>query len=93
MIALANILTLIIDIFIWIIIIHVIIHWLMAFEVINPRSPQARNLMALLHKVTAPVMEPIQKYVPPIGGIDLSPLVVIIGGQILKVVIFQILAV
>ena len=91
MIVLANILSLAIQIYIWIIIAHVLIHWLIAFDVINAKSPQAQNLMRLLHKATDPVMRPIQKYVPPIGGIDLSPLVVIIGGQILISIIYSVL--
>ena len=93
MVVLANFLTLAINIYIWIIIFQVIVHWLMAFDVINPRSPQARNLMQLLEKITGPVMRPIQKYVPPIGGIDLSPLVAIIAGQVLIMIIYQVLAV
>lgn len=91
MVALANILATFINIYIWIIIAHVLIHWLIAFDVINPSSPQAQNLMRLLHKVTDPVMKRVQKFVPPIGGIDLSPLVVIILGQVLIALIYKIL--
>ena len=93
MIFLANILTLAIKIYIWIIIAHVLIHWLVAFDVINSSSPQAQNLMRLLQKATDPVMKPVQKYVPPIGGIELSPIVVIIGGQILIRIIYEVLVI
>ncbi len=80
-----------IDIYVFIIIFQVILHWLFAFEVVNPRNPKAQNLMRLLSKATDPVMKNVQKYVPPIGGIDLTPLVVIILAEVLKYVIYTLL--
>ena len=90
MVLLAELLTLAINIFIAIIIINVIIHWLVIFEVVNTSNPQAKNLVNLLDRITRPVMAPIQKYVPAIGGIDITPIVVIIGAEILKQVIWSI---
>ncbi|MEC7703483.1 MAG: YggT family protein [Pseudomonadota bacterium] len=80
-----------ISIYITIIIIEIIIHWLIAFEVIKARSPQAQNLISLLSRLTSPVMEKVRKYVPPIGGLDLTPIVVIIGLQIISYIITRIL--
>ena len=91
MIFLANLISLAISIYTWVIILHVLLHWLIAFDVINAKSPQAQNLMRLFAKVTDPVMKPVQKYVPPIGGIDLSPLVVIILLQLLNHMVWTIL--
>lgn len=90
MILLAELLTLAINIFVAIVIINVIIHWLVIFDVVNTRNPQAQNLVNLLERVTQPVMQPIQKYIPPIGGIDITPIVVIIGAEILKQIIWSI---
>jgi YggT family protein len=90
MVLLAELLTLAINIFVAIVIINVIIHWLVVFDVFNTRNPQAQNLINLLERITKPVMEPIQKYTPPIGGIDISPIVVIIGAEILKQIIWSI---
>jgi YggT family protein len=67
-----------IDIYIAIIVVQVIVTWLIAFDVINAANEQARNLVTLLKKLTDPVYKPLQKYIPPIGGIDITPLVVII---------------
>jgi len=72
-----------IAIYITIIIVEIIIHWLIAFEVIKARSPQAQNLIGLLNRATSPVMERVRKYVPPIGGLDITPIVVIIGLQLI----------
>ncbi len=88
---LAWILGTIIQIFILIIILEVALSWLIAFELVNANNEAARNLTALLKRITDPVYKPIRKYVPPVGGIDLTPLVVIIGVQILAGLIFRVL--
>ena len=79
-----SLLLLALDIYFWIIIASVIISWLIAFDVINTRNPQAANLMKLLAKVTDPVYKPIRKFVPSIGGIDITPIIVIFGIYIAK---------
>lgn len=79
----AYLLGLAINIYILIIIVQVAISWLINFDVINAENEKARNLIALLKKATDPVYQPIRKYVPPIGGIDLTPLIVIIGLQLI----------
>jgi YggT family protein len=67
-----------VQIYIAIIVIQVAVSWLIAFDVINASNQQAKNLMELLSKATDPVYKPLKKYVPPIGGIDITPLIVII---------------
>lgn len=70
--------------YIFIIILQVATSWLVVFGVMNLNNPQARNLMNLLARLTEPVMSRVRRYVPPIGGIDLTPIIVIIGLQILS---------
>jgi YggT family protein len=79
------------DIYIGIIIVQVAISWLMIFDIINANNPQAQNLVALLKRATDPVYKPLQKYVPPIGGIDITPIIVILGLQLLKSMIIGLL--
>jgi YggT family protein len=83
-------LTLAIDIYVFIILLEVAVSWLVIFKVFDLANPQARNLVDLLKKATDPVMVPIRKYVPPIGGLDLTPVVAIIGLQVLSYLIMQI---
>jgi YggT family protein len=90
MFVIAQILSLLINLYIAVIIIYVAVTWLINFKVLNTENQQARNLVELLERTTDPVMKPVQKYVPPIGGIDLTPLIVIIGLEILKSVIWSI---
>lgn len=75
---LVNLIDLAYNIFIGIIIVQVAVSWLIAFDVINAGNQRAQNLINLLRKATDPVYKPIQKYIPPIGGIDLTPLIVIL---------------
>lgn len=91
MIFLAQFLSMLIHIYIFVIIAHIAVSWLIVFKVLDTENPQAQNLVRLLTKLTDPVMKPVQKYIPPIGGIDLTPVVVIIGLQILNSLVWQIL--
>jgi YggT family protein len=90
MLIVPQILSFLINAYILIIVLQVAVSWLIVFKVLDVSNPQARNLVALLEKATNPVMKPVQKYVPPIGGIDLTPIVVIIGLQILNSLVWKI---
>lgn len=74
-----------------VIIAQIAVSWLIAFDVINTNNPQARNLVELLRKLTDPVYKPLRKYIPAIGGIDLSPIIVIFGLQFLESIIMDVL--
>ncbi|MGH1398509.1 MAG: YggT family protein [Alphaproteobacteria bacterium] len=73
-----------ITVYIWIIILQVLVSWLIVFDVINVNNPQAQNLIDLMKRATDPVFKPLQKYVPPIGGIDVTPIIVILGLSLLQ---------
>jgi YggT family protein len=62
----------------WAIIISAIMSWLVAFEVINLRNAFVYRLYRFLDAVTAPVLAPFRKVIPPLGGIDVSPIVAIL---------------
>ena len=78
-IALIGILQLLLTVLTWIIIAQVIISWLFAFNVINPHSGFMRSLVDALDRITAPLYRPIRKILPDFGGIDFSPLVLILA--------------
>ena len=82
-----SILFFLLDIYLYVIIAYVIVSWLVAFGVFNAQNPQARQITELLQKLTDPVLKPIQKKIPPVAGIDLSPIIALIGIQIIKRVI------
>jgi len=71
-------------VFYWIIILQIVISWLLAFDVINLRNPKAQNLIQLMNKITDPVYKPLRKFIPAIAGIDITPIIVIIGVILLR---------
>ncbi|HOO81263.1 MAG TPA: YggT family protein [Alphaproteobacteria bacterium] len=79
------------DIYIGIIVIQVVVSWLIIFDVINAENAQAQNLVALLKRATDPIYKPLQKYIPPIGGIDVTPIVVILGLSLLQNIVVGVL--
>ena len=84
MFLIGQLLMFLLDVCFWIIIIQVVLSWLIAFEVINIRNPQAANFVRMIDKITAPVFTPLRKLVPPIAGIDLTPIIVIFGIYLLR---------
>lgn len=89
---LISLISLALNIYTFIIVLHVAVTWLVVFKVLDIENPQAYNLVQLLKKATDPVIKPIQKYVPPIGGIDLTPIVALIGLQVIARIIIGLLA-
>lgn len=89
---LAQLVELTVTVYIWVIILQVALHWLIAFDVVNATNQQAKNLIDLLARATDPVYTPLRKYVPPIGGIDITPIIVILGLSILQNVLVGLLS-
>lgn len=63
-----------IEIMIWAIIVGAIMSWLTAFNVINLRNPIVGRIQQVLDTVTAPVLSPLQRIIPPIAGLDITPI-------------------
>ena len=66
----------VLEIYKWVVIAAVIVSWLTAFNVINQYNIFVRSLLRILYALTEPVFRPIRKIIPPIGGLDLSPIIV-----------------
>ncbi len=62
----------------WAIILNALLSWLVAFDVVNLRNRFVYNVAHFLEAVTRPVMRPFQKIIPPLGGVDISPIIVIL---------------
>jgi len=82
--ALISIADLLLSVLMWIIIIQVILSWLFVFNVLNTNSGGVRAFALALEKITAPIYRPIRRVMPDFGGIDFSPIVIIILIQVLK---------
>jgi YggT family protein len=68
----------VINLFIFVLIVQVIMSWLIAFNVVNTRNRFVYMVADVAYKITEPVLRPIRRIMPNLGGIDLSPVVVII---------------
>ena len=84
LLALVSIANLLLDVLFWIIIIQVILSWLLAFNVLNVQSGGVRAFVIALDRITAPLYRPIRRILPDFGGIDFSPLVILIVIQVIK---------
>ncbi len=68
-----------IDLYIYVIIAMVILSWLFAFNVINHNNQFVRQIHHIITQLTEPVLGPIRRFLPNLGGIDLSPVILLIG--------------
>jgi YggT family protein len=65
-------------IYVWILIASAVMSWLIAFNVINPYNQVVRTIGEFLYRITEPVLRPIRNILPNLGGIDISPVIVIL---------------
>jgi YggT family protein len=68
-----------IDLYIWAIIISAILSWLIAFDVINTTNRFVYTILDFLWRITEPALRPIRNFLPNLGGIDISPIVLILA--------------
>jgi YggT family protein len=82
--ALLSILNLLLNVLWWVIIIQVVLSWLFVFNVLNTSSQGVRGFSQALEKITAPIYRPIRRVLPDFGGIDFSPIVVLLGIMVIQ---------
>jgi YggT family protein len=78
MYALIWLITTVIKIYIWVVVLHVVLSWLVVFNVVNTRNRFVYLVGDVLHKLTEPVLGPIRRILPNLGGIDISPLLLLL---------------
>jgi YggT family protein len=76
--ALRDVVLIILNLYTYVIIAAVIASWLVGFGVINSYNQFARSVLRMLHALTEPVFGPIRRIVPPMGGLDLSPMIALL---------------
>lgn len=87
MLSLFQIINMLLDIVWFFIIAHIIMSWLINFQVLNVHQPLVGQLWRALNQLLAPLYNRIRRILPNMGGIDLAPLVVLVAIMILRVVI------
>jgi len=79
------------DIFKWMLIISIILGWLIHFGVVNAYQPFVQSVGRFLHAVTEPALRPLRRYIPAVGGMDISPIVLFLVIMFLQRLIINIL--
>jgi YggT family protein len=74
----------VLDLYFWVIIITVVVSWLIAFNVINGSNPYVRQILYALNRLTEPLLAPIRRALPDLGGIDISPIILLLLLQFVR---------
>ena len=90
MTAILNLIDNIVSLYIWILIFAVIASWLINFNVINTSNRAVYMIVDVLYKLTEPALRPIRRLLPNLGGLDLSPMVLILLLWFIRDLIFDI---
>lgn len=78
MYALLATLSMVLSIVWWIFLIMIIMSWLISFNVINTRNQFVASVWRIVNAITEPILKPIRRIIPPVGGLDLSPIIVFV---------------
>ena len=82
----------VVSIYIWILIINAILSWLIAFSVLNTSNRLVYSLLDISYKLTDPLLKPIRNFLPNLGNVDISPVVLILLLMFGRNLIFEFLA-
>ncbi|MBX3059079.1 MAG: YggT family protein [Anaerolineae bacterium] len=75
----------------WLLLILFLARMVISFARIDPYDPTWGRLAQLVYQVTEPIMEPVRRLVPPQGGLDFSPLIILLGLAALRMLLFSLL--
>ncbi len=84
-----QILMLILDVVWFVMIAHIVMSWLINFQVLNLRQPIVAQIWYGLNRLLEPLYEPIRRILPPMGGLDLAPLVALIAVYAIRIVLIN----
>ena len=91
MFAVYNLINTIITIYIWLLIASVVLSWLVAFNVVNTGNRFIYQVRDILDRITEPLLRPIRNVMPNLGGIDISPIILILALYFIRDLAFEFL--
>ena len=74
----------IINIYIWTLLAYIIVGWLIAFRIVYPWQPFVSMAVSVLGRIHEPILSRIRRFMPDLGGIDLSPIIVFLAAQFFR---------
>src|SRR5260221_6792695 len=75
--AVLDIVLIVLDLYVWLLIASAILSWLIAFNVVNTRNQLVSAVAEFLYRITEPLLAPIRAFMPNLGGVDISPIILI----------------
>ena len=82
----------VINLYIWILVIHVVVSWLVAFNILNTGNRFVYSVLDVSYRLTNPPLNFIRKFLPNLGSIDISPVLLILALMFLRNLIFEFFA-
>ena len=82
----------IVGLYIWILIINAVVSWLVAFNILNTSNRFVYSLLDISYKLTDPPLNFIRRYLPNLGSVDISPIILILGLMFLRNLVFEMFA-
>ena len=92
MYAILTLIDTVVDLYIFTLLAYVICSWLIAFKIINPWQPLVRQILSALSQLHEPLLGRIRGMLPDLGGLDISPIIVLLAVQFLRNILFEMIA-
>lgn len=80
-----------VKVYFWVIVVTVVLSWLIGLNIVNGYRPEVRAVQRICWQMTEPLLRPIRERLPPIGGLDLSPVVLLLGLQLVEILLIKFL--
>jgi YggT family protein len=77
--AILDVVLLVLDLYKWVVIAGVVLSWLLAFNVVNYSNNLVRSVWQAVNALTEPLLAPIRRFMPNLGGLDISPVILLLG--------------
>jgi len=87
--ALISVILLALDLYWWVIIAVAVMSWLIAFNVVNSRNDAVRQIWNGLNALTEPLLRPIRRVLPAMSGVDISPIILLLGLYFVRVLLVE----
>lgn len=89
MLAILDVLNIALNLYIWIVIASAIFSWLYAFNIVNPQNQFVGMIGQALYNLTEPALRPIRRFMPDLGGLDISPIILILLIYLIQAVMIR----
>jgi YggT family protein len=80
-----------VKLYFWVIVVTVVLSWLIGLNIVNGYRPEVRAVQRVCWQMTEPLLRPIRERLPPVGGMDLSPVVLLLGLQLVEILLIKVL--